>query len=157
MSNLKKSNTWTMEEVHKKNYWHYEVDTYWHQFWCHIWWWPKTLKLCIESVSEQFWWPSYLTSKLMSICVNLIIMPIYFFVNLLHSPYFWHLTSFWQLDIFQHLTGPAPSQREIFFQDHHTLSKRNIFSNHQGRYIPLTRVDTLTQVKVSTPGWGRYP
>ena len=42
------------------------------------WWWPKTLKMCIESVFEQFWWPSYLMSKLMSICVNLI-MWIYFF------------------------------------------------------------------------------
>ena len=47
-------------------------------------------------------------SKLTSICVNLI-MSIYFFVNLLHSPCVWlfdishlfdSLTSFWQLDIF---------------------------------------------------------
>ena len=62
----------------KKINWHNEVHTYWRQFWRHIWWWPKTLKMCIESVFEQFWWPSYLTSKLMSICVNLI-MWIYFF------------------------------------------------------------------------------
>ena len=61
----------------KKN-WHNEVHTYWRQFWHHIWWWPKTLKMCIESVFEQFWWLSYLTSKLMSLCVNLI-MWIYFF------------------------------------------------------------------------------
>ena len=66
MSNVKKSNTWTMEEVHKKINWHNEVHTYWSQFWCHIWWWPKTLKMIIESVFEQFWWPSYLTSKLTS-------------------------------------------------------------------------------------------
>ena len=73
------SNTWTMEEVHKKNInWHNEVHTYWCQFWRDIWWWPKTLKMCIESVFEQFWWPSYLTSKLTSICVNPI-MWIYFF------------------------------------------------------------------------------
>ena len=78
MSNVKKSNTWTMEEVHKKINWHNEVHTYWRQFWRHIWWWPKTLKMCIESVFEQFWWPSYLMSKLTSICVNLI-MWIYFF------------------------------------------------------------------------------
>ena len=58
---------------------HNEVHTYWRWFWCHIWWWPKTLKMCIESVFEQFWWPSYLTSKLTSICVNLI-MWIYFFL-----------------------------------------------------------------------------
>ena len=78
MSNLKKSNTWTMEEVHKKINSHNAVHTYWCQFWHHIWWWPKTLKMCIESAFEQFWWPSYLTSKLTSICVNLI-MWIYFF------------------------------------------------------------------------------
>ena len=110
MSNLKKSNTWTMEEVHKKMNSH-EVHTYWYQFWHHIWWWPKTLKICIESVFEQFWWPSYSTSKLTSICVNLI-MWIYFFVNLLHSLCvslfdIWHLfdilTSFWHFDIFFNL------------------------------------------------------
>ena len=55
-----------------------EVHKYWCQFWHHIWWWPKTLKMCIESVFEQFWWSSYLTSKLMSICV-ILIMWIYFF------------------------------------------------------------------------------
>ena len=80
MSNVKKSNTWTMEEVHKKKKKnsHNEVHTYWCQFWHHIWWWPKPLKMCIKSVFEQFWWPSYLMSKLTSICVNLI-MWIYFF------------------------------------------------------------------------------
>ena len=78
MSNVKKSNTWTMEEVHKKINWHNEVHTYWCQFWRHIWWWPKPLKMCKESVFEQFWLPSYLTSKLTLICVNLI-MWIYFF------------------------------------------------------------------------------
>ena len=58
--------------------------------------------MCIESVFEQFWWPSYLTSKLTSLCVNLI-MWIYFFVNLLHSLCVWlfdNLTSFWHFDIF---------------------------------------------------------
>ena len=34
----------------KKINWHNEVHTYWCQFWHHIWWWPKTLKMCIESV-----------------------------------------------------------------------------------------------------------
>ena len=63
----------------KKINWHNEVHTYWCQFWCHIWWWLKTHKMCIESVFEQFWWPSYLTSKLTSLCVNLI-MWIYFFL-----------------------------------------------------------------------------
>ena len=53
MSNGKKSNTWTMEEVHKKN-WHNEVHTHWRQLWHHIWWWPKTLKMCIETILVTF-------------------------------------------------------------------------------------------------------
>ena len=61
----------------KKKNWHNEVHTYWRQFWCHIWWSLKTLKMSIESIFGQFCWPSYLTSKLMSICVNLI-MSIFF-------------------------------------------------------------------------------
>ena len=78
----------------KKINWH-EVHTYWCQFCHHIWWWPKTLKMCIESGFEQFWWPSYLTSKLTSICVSLI-MWIYFFVNLLQSLCVW-LFDIWHL------------------------------------------------------------
>ena len=116
--------------LQKKINWHNEFHTYWCQFWCHIWWWSKTLKMCIESVFEQFWWPSYLTSKLTSICVNLI-MSIYLFVNLLHSlcvwlfdiwhlSDIWHLfdiwrlfdilTSFWHFDIFLNLNHLSPSQ-----------------------------------------------
>ena len=57
---------------------HNEVYTYWCQFWSHIWWSVKTLKLSIKIIFGQFCWPSYLTSKLMSISVNLI-MSIYFF------------------------------------------------------------------------------
>ena len=98
--------------------WHNEVHTYWPQFWCRIWWWLKTLKMCIESVFEQFWWPSYLTSKLTSICVNLI-MSIYFFVNLPHSMCVWlfdiwhlfdNLTPFWYFDIFFNLNHLSLSQ-----------------------------------------------
>ena len=80
--------------------WHNEVHRYWCQFWCHKWWSLKTLKMFIESIFGQFWWPSYLTSKLMSIFVNLI-MSIYFFVNLLHSPDVW-LFDIWHL--FDNLT-----------------------------------------------------
>ena len=36
-------------------------------------WLPKTLKMSIESIFDQFSWPSYVTSKLMSIWVNLIV------------------------------------------------------------------------------------
>ena len=63
----------------KKINWHNEVHTYWRQFWCHIWWSLKTLKMSIEIIFGQFCWPSYLTSKLTSISVNLI-MSIYFFL-----------------------------------------------------------------------------
>ena len=105
----------------KKINWHNEVYTYWHQFLCHIWWWPKTLKMCIESVFEQFWWHSYLTSKLTSISFNLIVW-IFFFVNLLHSLCVWlfdilHLfgilTSFWHFDIFFNLNHLGPSQCKL--------------------------------------------
>ena len=93
-----------MEEVHKKINWHNEVHTYWHQIWRS----PKLFKNTFYAHFDGFWPPSYVTSKLTSICVNLI-MWIYFFVNLLHSPCVWlfdiwhlfdNLTSFWQLDIF---------------------------------------------------------
>ena len=62
----------------KKLNWHNEVHRYWCQFWCHIWWSLKTLKMFTESIFGQFWWSSYLTSKLTSISVNLM-MSIYFF------------------------------------------------------------------------------
>ena len=106
MSNSQTHGLW--RRFTKKINWHNEVHTYWCQFWCHIWWWPKTLKMCIESVFEQFWWPSYLTSKLTSICVNLIMWIYFFFVNLLHSLCVWFfdiwhlfdiLTSFWHFNI----------------------------------------------------------
>ena len=57
MSNVKKSNTWTIYKVHKKINWHNEVHRYWHQFWHHIWWSLRTLKMSIESTFGQFWWP----------------------------------------------------------------------------------------------------
>ena len=116
---------------------HNEVHTYWCQFWHHIWWWPKPLKMCIEIVFEQFWWPSYLTSKLTSICVNLI-MWINFFVNLLHSlcvwlfdiwhlfnilTSFWHMTSFWHFDIFLNLNHLSPSQG-YFLKKLHLFRKK---------------------------------
>ena len=84
----------------KKLNWHNEVHTYWRQFWRHKWWSLKTLKMFIETIFGQFWWPSHLTSKLTSICVNLI-MSIYFCVNLLHSPDIW-LFDIWHL--FDNLT-----------------------------------------------------
>ena len=63
----------------KKINWHNEVHRYWCQFWRHIWWSLKTLKMFTESIFGQFWWPSYLMSKLTSISVNLM-MSIYFFL-----------------------------------------------------------------------------
>ena len=113
MSNVKKSNTWTMEEVHKKINWHNEVHTYWHQFWHQIWRSPKLFKNTFYAHFEGFWSPSYLRSKSI----------------VLHSPCVWlfdiwhlfdNLTSFWQLDIFLttwHLFDSLTSfwQLDIFF------------------------------------------
>ena len=80
MSNVKKLNMWTMREVHKKVNWHNEVCTYWHQFLCQIWRSPKLFKNTFFAHLEGFWSPSYVISKLTSICANLI-MSIYFLVN----------------------------------------------------------------------------
>ena len=99
----------------RKINWHNEVHRYWHQFWHHIWWSLKTLKMFTESIFGQFWWPSYLTSKLTSISVNLMMSNLFFlwtssivcifdffifdiFLTTWHL--FDNLTSFWQLDIF---------------------------------------------------------
>ena len=99
----------------KKINWHNEVHTYWRQFWHQIWRSPKLFKNTFYAHFEGFWSPSYVMSKLTSICVNLI-MSIYFFLwtsSIVHVFDFltfdiflttWHLfdslTSFWQLDIF---------------------------------------------------------
>ena len=69
---------WTMEEVIKIN-WHNEVHRYWHQFWHHIWWSLKTFKMSIESIFDQFWWPSYVTSKLMSISAEPHYVDLFFY------------------------------------------------------------------------------
>ena len=61
MSNVKKSNTQTMEEVHKKINWHNEVHTYWRQFWRQMWRSPKLFKNTFYAHFEGFWWPSYVT------------------------------------------------------------------------------------------------
>ena len=61
MSNVKKSNTSTMEEVCKKINWHNEVHTYWCQFWHQIWRSPKLFKNTFYAHFEGFWWPSYVT------------------------------------------------------------------------------------------------
>ena len=96
---VKKSNIWTMEEVHKKVNWHNEVNRYWCQFWHHIWRSPKTLKMSIEIIFDQFQWPSCVTSKLMSIYV---IVQLFDFLTI------WalcdNLTSF-QLKPLQSVTG----------------------------------------------------
>ena len=98
----------------KKINWHNEVHAYWHQFWHQIWRSPKLFKNTFYAHLEGFWWPSYVMSKLTSICVNLI-MSIYFlwtssivyvfdfltfdiFLTIWHL--FDNLTSFWHFDIF---------------------------------------------------------
>ena len=104
----------------KKINWHNEVHRYWCQFWCHIWWSLKTLKMFIETIFGQFWWPSYLMSKLMSIPVNLIVL-IYFFLNLLHSPDVW-LFDIWNLfdnltpfDILTHYLNHLSPSQDYFY------------------------------------------
>ena len=73
----------------------------------------KPSKCAKKVFFEQFWWPSYLTSKLMSLCVNLI-MWIYFFLwtSSIVCVFwlFWHFDiffgHFWHLiDIFDILTS----------------------------------------------------
>ena len=77
-----------------------------------------------KNVLDQFWWLLYVTSKLTSLCVNLLVSS-FFFVNLLPSPavwlfviwhlsdnltYFWHFISFWHFDILTHDLLSKPSQ-----------------------------------------------
>ena len=95
---FQKANTWTMEEVHKKyiniiRFTHTDInfDVKYDG--------TKNPQNVQRKYYDKFWWPSYLMSKLTSKCVNLI-MSIYFFVDLLHSLNVWHLTCFWQYDIF---------------------------------------------------------
>ena len=81
MSNVKKSNTWTMEVVHKKIInWHNEVHTYWCQFWCHIWWWQKNpskwaLKVFMKNFGDlHIWcqnWCQYVWTSLCQVIIFL--------------------------------------------------------------------------------------
>ena len=79
----------------KKINWHNEVHIYFdvtydgHQ---------NCSKKTFYAHFEGFWWPSYVTSKLTLICVNLI-MSIYFFMNLLHSLCVWHFDIWHLFDI----------------------------------------------------------
>ena len=104
--------------------WHNEVHTYWRQFWCHIWWSLKTLKMSIESILGNFvdlhiWhqnWHQYLWTSLRQFI---------FFMNLLHSLHIWlfdiwhlfdNLTSFSHFDTSIKLKPPQPAQG-YFFKD----------------------------------------
>ena len=90
--------------------WHNDVHRHWHQFWCHICWSLKTVKFIHRKYFWPIWWPSYVTSKLMSISVNLI-MSIYFLWTSSIVQIFDFLTSFWHFDTdielkpFQPITG----------------------------------------------------
>ena len=57
--------------------WHNKVYRYWRQVWHQIWRSPKLSRDTFLAHFEGFLLPSYVISKLMSICVNLI-MSIYF-------------------------------------------------------------------------------
>ena len=108
MSNVKKSNTWTMEEVHKIINWHNEVHTY-------------VMSILMshmmvtknpQNVHRKCFW-TILVTFIFDIKIDVIMCePHYvnlFFMNLFHSLCVWlfdiwhlfdNLTSFWQLDIF---------------------------------------------------------
>ena len=92
----------------KKINWHNEVHTYWHQFWCHIWWWPKNP----QNVHRKCFW-TILVTFIFDIKIDVIMCEPHY-VNLFFlwtSPIvcvwlfdIWHLfdilTSFWHFDIF---------------------------------------------------------
>ena len=67
--------------------WHNKVYRYWCQVWCQIWRSSKLSRNTFYAHFEDFWLPSYVISKLMSIYVNLI-MSIYFLWTF-HSPGIW--------------------------------------------------------------------
>ena len=73
MSNVKKSNTLTIDEVHKKITWHNEVQTQWGQFWGKICGSSKMFKHKFCELFEGFQWPLYVMSKWTSLSVNLIV------------------------------------------------------------------------------------
>ena len=67
--------------------WHNKVYRYWCQVWHLIWRSPKLSRNTFYAHFEGIWLPTYVISKLMSICVNLI-MSIYFLWTF-HSPGIW--------------------------------------------------------------------
>ena len=67
--------------------WHNKVYRYWCQVWRQIWRSPKLSRNTFYAHFEGIWLPSYVISKLASICVNLI-MSIYFLWTS-HSPGIW--------------------------------------------------------------------
>ena len=93
--------------------------------------------MCIESVFEQFWRPSYLMSKLMSICVNLITW-IYFFL--------WTFSIVQRFDFLGglslHLNHLIAWQSGISFWQFGTLPIRIFLSNLDSRHL-MTSPRTL--------------
>ena len=145
----------------KKINWHNEVHTYWRQFWCHIWWSLKSLKMSIEIIFGQFvdlhiWhqnWCQYLWT---SLCQFI------FFVNLLHSLHvslfdIWHL-----FDILTHQLNHLSPHRAIFQGCHGTgktgrTSHFDVHLSRQGKHREFAQniknmilhiESTLTQEKL---------
>ena len=88
LTNVKKVKSLDYEEGSQKIInWHNKVYRYWYQVWHQIWRSPKLSRNTFYAHFEGFWLPSYVISKLMSICVNLI-MSIYFLWTF-HSPGIW--------------------------------------------------------------------
>ena len=136
----------------KKINWHNEVHTHWRQFLTSHMMVTKTLKMCIESVFEGFWWPSYVTSKIDgNVCephyVNLFFLwtssIVYVFDFLTFDIFLriWHLfdnlTSFWLFlgGLSLHLNHLIGSRVRISFRSFGTLPIGIFFSNLDSRQL----------------------
>ena len=85
----------------KKINWHNEVHTYWCQFWCHIWWSPKTLKnvhrKCFGTILVTF---TFDLPPITASCRLYLTCPLFTYPSLLcdaknvFASLLWHLTAY---------------------------------------------------------------
>ena len=107
MSNVKKSNTWTMEEVHKEIInWHNEVHTYWHQI--------LMSNMKVTKIGQKYFLCAFWRIFVTIICdvkIN-ICEPHYVWISFLWTFSIVHVFDFLTFDIFlttfHHLTYCCP-------------------------------------------------